>query len=248
MWRSSWGAVLRKVVRLLRAPLRRVICLSRHQLRHRCPRVLRLLGPACRPVLVSLERAASLRPTKRPCLNLLVRPMSWEWAATREPTTHPGLKRRAAIFGEACGIEKGGVPRTDHASLCADVVDGMAATCSPYRPGRLATQTATSDPVSPGLNLDFAVSRSFGHGIPEVRDGLPSIGEVPEFRDGLPSSGDFKGQAHPGAKFMNSSPDCKSTAFSCISRVAEKSEEVRLSDFRVQNLPASVRSSELSAQ
>ena len=43
--------------------------------------------------------------------------------------------------------EMGGDPRTDHGSLCADVVDVMAATCSPYRPGELATQTATSDPV-----------------------------------------------------------------------------------------------------
>ena len=45
---------------------------------------------------------------------------------------------------------------------------------------------------------------------------------------------------------MNSSPDCESTAYTRISRVAAKSEEVRQSDFGVQNLPASVSSSELS--
>ena len=45
---------------------------------------------------------------------------------------------------------------------------------------------------------------------------------------------------------MNSSTDSETTAFSCISCVAEKSEGVRQSDFRVQNLPASVSSSELS--
>ena len=121
--------------------------------------------------------------------------------------------------------EKGGDPRTDHASLCAQMVDEMAATCSPYRPGELATQTATTDPASPGLNPDFAVSRSFELEFPEVRDGLPSIGEDPDFRDGLPSSGDFKGHAHPGAKVMNSSTDSETTAFSRIYCVAEKSEE-----------------------
>ena len=55
-----------------------------------------------------------------------------------------------SIFGEAYGVEKGGDPKTDHASLCADVVDEMAASLSA---GGLATQTATSDPVSPGLNI-----------------------------------------------------------------------------------------------
>ena len=121
----------------------------------------------------------------------------------------------------------------------------------------LATQTATTDPA-PRLNPDFAVSRSFGLEFPEVRDGLPSIGEDPDFRDGLPSigedpdfrdglpsSGDFKGHAHPGAKVMNSSTDSETTAFPRISCIAEQSEEVRQSDFRVQNLPASVSSSEL---
>ena len=45
-------------------------------------------------------------------------------------------------------MEKGGDPRTDHASLVV-VKDSrcsteMAATCPPYRPGRLATATAMS--------------------------------------------------------------------------------------------------------
>ena len=50
------------------------------------------------------------------------------------------LRTDHASFGE----EMGGDPRTDHASFCADVVNAMAATCSPYRPGELATQTAVS--------------------------------------------------------------------------------------------------------
>ena len=77
---------------------------------------------------------------------------------------------------------QGGDPTTDHASLCAQMLDEMAATCSPYRPGGLATQTAT-DPASPGLNPDFAVSSIFAHGFPEHRDGLPSLEEHPDFRD-----------------------------------------------------------------
>ena len=140
------------------------------------------------------------------------------------------------------------------------MVDEMAATCSPYRPGGLATQTATTDPASPGLNPDFAVSRSFEHEFPEVRDGLPSIEQDPEFRDelpsiavgpdcrdGLPRSGDVEGYVHTEAKFMNSSSDSADTAFLRVFHDDEKSEGVRQSDSRVQNLPASVSSSELSA-
>ena len=96
----------------------------------------------------------------------------------------------------------------------------------------MATQTATSDPVSPGLNTDFAVSRVFDH---EVSDGF-SHSEISEVRDGLPSTGVSQGQAHSGATVMNFSSDCKNTAFTRISRVADKCEEVRQSDFRVSKL------------
>ena len=86
------------------------------------------------------------------------------------------------------------------------------------------------------MNRDFAVSRGFDH---EVSDEF-SHSEIPEVRDGLPSAGVLQGQAHSRATGLNSSPDCKSTACTRISCVAEKSEEVRQSDFKVQNLPASV--------
>ena len=56
----------------------------------------------------------------------------------------------------------------------------------------------------------------------------------------------MKGCEHSEGRNLDSTPDCESTAFSRISRAAEKSEEVRQSDFGVQNLPASVSSSELS--
>ena len=46
---------------------------------------------------------------------------------------------------------------------------------------------------------------------------------------------------------MNTTSDCETTIFTGISRIAEKSEELREPDFEVQIVPASVSSSELSA-
>ena len=63
--------------------------------------------------------------------------------------------------------------------------------------------------------------------------------------DGLPSTAEMKGCEHFEGRILDS-PDCKRTAFARIFRVAEKSEEVRQSDFGVRNLPANVSSSELS--
>ena len=127
------------------------------------------------------------------------------------------------------GDDTGGDPRTDHASLCASESRARAATCSPYRPGLLATQTAFSDPVSTGLVSSPTVSRS----------------SYPEDRDEFPIYGDLQGQAHSEA--LNSTSDTEHTAISRVLRIAEKSEELRQSDFGVQNLPASGSSSELSA-
>ena len=62
-WRTSWGASLRRDVRL-RAPLRRVIRLSRRSTRHYCRQVHLVLDLPGRPTLATLERAASLKPTK----------------------------------------------------------------------------------------------------------------------------------------------------------------------------------------
>ena len=151
---------------------------------------------------------------------------------------------------EASKRDRGGDPKTDH-SHCVNARFGGN---SP-RLGRLATQTATSDPVSPGLNPDFAVSRGFGHGS-EVRDGFPSIEEDPNFRDGLPSIGVTQGHEHfHGSlldrllekRFSNSSSDNADIAISRLFHDDEMSEQLRQSDLKVQNLPASVSTSELSA-
>ena len=53
------------------------------------------------------------------------------WAATQK-TDHEALVR-----------DRGGDPKTDHASLVDDDTESMAATCPPYRPGRLASATAS---------------------------------------------------------------------------------------------------------
>ena len=147
--------------------------------------------------------------------------------------------------------ETGGDPKTDLASFSAQ----MAATCSPYRPGGLATQTAT---VSTSPVLVPVVSPISAHGS-EVRDEFPSFQQVPEHcdefpcipeisedRDGLSRSGEVVDHAHLGETFTNSSSDADTT-FSRVFRDDEKSEGVRQSDSGVQNLPASVSSSELSA-
>ena len=67
-----------------------------------------------------------------------------------------------ASFGDT-----GGDPRTDHASfLCENQFDGsMAATCPPYRPGRLATETATSS-----ASASLALLATVDHALP---DGFP---------------------------------------------------------------------------
>ena len=163
-------------------------------------------------------------------------------------------------------VPTGGDPKTDHVPFSAQmvgVVDEMAATCPPYRPGWLATTTATSDPVSPALDSDLAVSRGFDHevsdgfpssqlasdsvhpdGFPSLQlasdpvhlDGFPSSAELPEDRDGFPSS-----------DYLDSTLGDKSTVFTPILHTAETSERLRESDFGVQIVPASRSPSELSA-
>ena len=100
--------------------------------------------------------------------------------------------------------------------------------------GGLASQTANSDPST--VCTVPAVSHDENQ---EHFDGFQSTAE---FLDELQSSAELKGCEHSEG---DSTPDCESTAFSRISCVAEKSEEVRQSVFGVQNLPASVSSSEL---
>ena len=153
--------------------------------------------------------------------------------------------------------DKGGDPKTDHASLATTDTGGDPKTVhslgkggiSPQS-GGLATQTATPD--SPACT-DSAVSRAecpeVADGFtmtkfPAVRDGFPCISEGCESRDEFLRSGVI-GQLE--TESMNSSPNNTDTVFSRVLHDDEKSEGVRQSDFRVQNLPASGSSSELSA-
>ena len=67
---------------------------------------------------------------------------------------------------EALKSDRGGDPKTDHASLVCETETGggMAATCPPCRPGRLATETATSSAsASPALlaTVDHALPDGF---------------------------------------------------------------------------------------
>ena len=152
--------------------------------------------------------------------------------------------------------ETGGDPKTDHASLTTDTgSDPKNAHSLGFggispQSGRLATQTATPD--SPACT-DSAVSRAecpeLADGFtmtnfPAVRDGFPSISEGCESPDEWPRSGVI-GQLE--AESMNSLSNNTDTVFSQVFHDDEKSEGVRQSDFRVQNLPASGSPSELSA-
>ena len=115
--------------------------------------------------------------------------------------------------------DTGGDPKTDHASFSAQmvgVVDEMAATCPPYRPGAVAPQTANPSAAAPTAVLDFSV----GGGHPdefsivhaERPDGFPStVAACDEHLDGLPSSADSKGRTN-----LDSTLDDKSTAFTRI--------------------------------
>ena len=92
-------------------------------------------------------------------------------------------------------VPSGGDVKTDHipfSTQMVEVVDEMAATCPPYRPGRLASETALV-PASPALHTD---STDHSHGCvvpggfpckhPVHPDEFPC--ESPVRADGLPSS------------------------------------------------------------
>ena len=87
-----------------------------------------------------------------------------------EPTISLSFETRATTQ-EPFVPQTGGDPKTDHSSFSEQMVeveDEMAATCPPYRPGRLATETALV-PVSPALHTD---STDHSHGC-AVPDGFP---------------------------------------------------------------------------
>ena len=118
--------------------------------------------------------------------------------------------------------------------------------------GGLATQTAISDPDSPGLNPDFAVSGGLDH---VHSDGFPHS-QISEVHDGLPSTGVLQSHEHSHGslldrllekRFTNPSSDNTDIAFSRVFRDDEMAEQLRQSDLKVQKLPACVSSSKLSA-
>ena len=141
---------------------------------------------------------------------------------------------------EACAMEKGGDPRTDHASLVV-VKDSrcsteMAATCPPYRPGRLATATA--------MSISSATASAMLAADDELSDGFPNSSA---HRDELPSSA------------CEANPDGSSLLDRILHRRhsigilrdfhnGESSESLRQSQLdQVQIVPATLIPSELSA-
>ena len=238
-YRRSW--VVHRVSHLVEASLwhLRVALLAERALLHTGTEFLFLLsnGLAClwaatrEPVMLS-QRAATLRPTTLPWCTSRATPKPTLpclsiWAASQKPTRLP-LSRRAATQE----------PTMLPLVMVLSLLLVLPLPVLPIGIVGLASQTAKSYPLSidcPGP----AVSRDENQ---EPPDGFPSTAED---LDGLQSTVEMKGCEHFEGRILES-PDCKSTAYTHISRVAEKSEEVRQSDFGVQNLPASVSSSELS--
>ena len=114
-----------------------------------------------------------------------VHPQGVEWIKGVDPKTD----HEAFLTGgdprtnhASSGIT-GGDPKTDHASFGSGTLfgGGMAATCPPYRPERLATETATSS-----ASASPAVLATVDHALP---DGFPSESSVRP--DGLPCLADF---------------------------------------------------------
>ena len=128
--------------------------------------------------------------------------------------------------------EMGGDPKTDHPSLVRETGsgEGVAATCPPYRLGRLATETAISSAsASPALlaTVNHAIS-----------DGLPS--ESPVRFDGLPCPAGLKREANSeGSSLLDRILQRRfSIGILRDFRTVESSESLRQSQFeRVQIVP-----------
>ena len=158
-------------------------------------------------------------------------------------STQPTIISTTTCTLEADGVVGvGGDPRTDHSLFVEETekCDEMAATFPPYRPGRLATQTATTEsvPVSPALHT---VSTDHSHGS-AVLDGLPS--ESPVHADGLPSSAVFESSSLLDRIFQKK----YSIGILRDFHTGESSESLRQSQLdQVQIVPATLIPSELSA-
>ena len=128
-------------------------------------------------------------------------------------------------------VPSGGDPKTDHVPFIVQMACFVEEMADSPLAGELATQTATSDPVSPAPDPVLAISRGFDA---EDLDGFPSIEESPEYRDGLPCneedrkvrdvfprSEDLQGQAH--SEGLNSTSDiekyCNFTYFTHCRKV-----------------------------
>ena len=141
---------------------------------------------------------------------------------------------------EACAKEKGGDPRTDHASLVV-VRDSrcsteMAATCPPYRPGRLATATA--------MSISSATASAMHAADDEHFDGFPNSSA---HRDELPS---LACQAIPDGSSLLDRILHRRHSIGILRdfHSGESSESLRQSQLdQVQIVPATLIPSELSA-
>ena len=167
------------------------------------------------------DRATTRRPFKHPWCE--------RWAS-RKPTTRPCKLTGAATQG----------PTMHPWFVRLKQVGGMAATCPPYRPGRLATETATSS-----ASASPALLATVDHALP---DGFPSDSAVRP--DGFPCPADLKREANfEGSSLLDRILQRRfSIGILRDFRTVESSESLRQSQFeRVQNVPATVIPSELSA-
>ena len=210
----------------------------------------------CASVTTSTARGASSDATSCGTISsthtqrLLQLDPAWKTTATED-----GDRRTDQAISGATG----GDPKTDHEAFgetggdpnasFGNVSMSMAATCPPYRLGWLASTTANPVPASPGLLTVSSVDQ-------EVPDGFPR--ENSEHLDGFPSSSSLTHEHFGGSslidrclirRFMNLSSDCASVRFSrTFLHDVDESEDLRQSRIeQLQNLPASVIPSELSA-
>ena len=137
--------------------------------------------------------------------------------------------------------ETGGDPRTDQASLNDEnlLCREMAATCPPYRPGRLATATA---------NSSASASAVLATVDDELSDGLPCMSPVR--RDELPSSVSLKREANPQGSSLLDRILQKKYSIGILRdfHTGESSESLWQSQLdQVQIVPPTLIPSELSA-
>ena len=186
------------------------------------------------------------------------------WSACAGDTGTGGVpKTDQATFPDSlCGAydveEKGGDPRTVQASLCAQMLVGMGRYLISLSPGERGGGRGGCNPNCNNFCISCPESCSRSFSPFSVMDqnfatNYRALRKIQSFAMDCRVVMDCRVQEMLWVmrirkqKFMNSSSDSADTAFSRVFYDDEKSEGVRQSDSRVQNLPTSVTSSELSA-